>query len=653
MKIYTNIFLKIVILIFLFSTNILANQAKSVSIKTDNVLEYKYKEGENLYYKKTLKADYKPYYLYRLYNGLFYLLRFGRIFPSLFKFSESTEGIQIFKVKEYKENESGWSMGNNIWQEPKRSHEGPYGAILSFTGELLSGPNDKSYIIKKNGAIIGNLHPDFHFFFITQPQFEQKIPLGNKWSKDVNMYNGVTAHYEILGEEIVKGKKCIIIETKIGEARDGSNDKESGIIRSASNKNEIWAQISLKGKSWFDPESGKIIKMETIKKIKHYNNQIKKASFELLSDEEVRKLESLENDWELVLSDVKSFKLIPHGKILFEKDAAENKILEIYGEVEQKSNYIWTSEMNGSGIKRLAEGIYPISSPDGKMVAYKKIVYLENNRIRNDELWLKEIEGEEKKLVNNLTNSFDYSTFWSPNGELLVFQRSKEAEEKYYYKGSEDSKTYFYYIGIYNTKTHELKDIKEKNSYAYKWLPRNNSFAYSVPDPEIYSTKPTKQKVERKAKRFIYNYNKNKSDEFNGMFSYNESIWSPNNLICINSKTTEQHIFEYTLTYFSPDYEIIKTELLNIINNNRNPVWSNNGKYIIFIGSGNKCKISLYSLSSQKVIWESEEFNFNDPKLSSDEKWLYFCKSSTITGEKSLYRIPTPKRLQELIAKGE
>ena len=442
------------------------------------------------------------------------------------------------------------------------------------------------------------------------------------WNKEIRLGKEgdviIIGYYRRLGNEVLNGRKCVVIETEIGQKEKGT-DAERGVWKTHSGTSD---SIKVKAKTWFEPESGRILKMETHKE---YGGTIYDVTYELLTEDEIRKIDGIEDDWELVLPGVNKFQLTADGKIVFTRveevggevksqkskvksnesaEADENLNTRTTDNGSRKTSFIYICNGDGSNQRRLTEGTNPVVSPDGKWVAYGKNV---------NELWIIEIEGkkEDRKIGENVLIAPAYRISWSKDNKKIGFNILEEGERKF---------------GIFELKTNKNMKL-DLNISQISWLSDNNYFIYGSEKYFLYDLKENESKeLEEFPKRNLTKVGK----------------WSPKDLIYMAEKNNRNVV----LLYFSPKFEIVKEELIDnpsFFNWNN---WSKNGKFIIAVDAN---KIHLYSLQDNKTIWISPTFNFNFPEISKDLKWLYFIKGGMLTRRQNIYRIPAPKKISKIV----
>ena len=520
--------------------------------------EYKYQEGDRLFYR-TKKKFYRPRFEFKGLTAGEKKLEAEVIFELLIK-----EGGIDNKVK----IECG---DNNISRKKYDFLE-----------------NSGRYTVERNGNVRGmNAQP---IFLLSQPQFsESGLDI---WNKEIKLFKGdptlIIGYYRVLEHEsILKGRRCVVIETEIGQIEDGT-DAEKGIY------DVIGAgrgRIKIKAKTWFDPKDGKIIRMETKK---DHGKVSFDVVYELLDERELRELDGIENDWELVLPGVNNFQLTKDGKIVF------TRVEEVGGEVtshksqvtseeeekespkdeprttdngSRKTSFIYICNGDGSNQRRLTEGTNPVVSPDGKMVAYGK---------NGNELWVVSAGGQTDKRI--AVNSLGGAN-WSLDSRKIAFGINEENNKK---------------LAIFEFGENEIKKLNFLAGIS--WLPDNNYFLYQSFKPHHIF-----KRAFEPDKHFIYDLKENKSKEIEGFpiipstdSGHFFGTFSPNQPIYL----VFNDFYIPFIIYFSSDYKILKTETIE----NEGALglfkWKDDGN-ILFLGGGPQ-KFLLYSVSKQKILWKKE-----------------------------------------------
>ncbi|MEW6608808.1 MAG: hypothetical protein AB1414_15415 [bacterium] len=401
--------------------------------------EYKYREGETLMYSMKGKDITRN----AMFGG----------------YDREVVGVLGIEVGG-KKNED-WQKARTWTKVERINDEKEMYQKSSAYGESMSGEIE----INRDGTVetltYGNV------FFLGLPRFSESGL--DFWNKPVELneklgpYKGVrikvTGYYaKLVGEETIKGRNCVIISTEIGGKTQGTEAERGEFMRS-DNRGKMRIQVT--AKSWFSSEEGRVIKMESelklfddseydayefakyIKKIAEENKEIFKNTdsaenikildeamkemektgdkrkklygdiedvnrhftYELLSELEIKHLDGIEDNWELVLPGVNNFQLTKDGKIVFVReeikvdssqmtdDSKEKAKNEDPSNLEprtsnQKTTYIYICDGDGNNQRRLTEGSNPVVSPDGKMIAYGK---------NGNELWVVGTESREQR----------------------------------------------------------------------------------------------------------------------------------------------------------------------------------------------------------------------------------------------------------------
>ncbi len=120
--------------------------------------------------------------------------------------------------------------------------------------------------------------------------------------------------------------------------------------------------------------------------------------------------------------------------VIFEKGSAPKVYISVtkntalaalYSGFTVTKNQIWMKNLETGELKMLGEGSFPVISPDGKRIAYVKYDLNKNKTSETGTLWIMSIDGDSPKQLTN--NQAGYATHpnWSPNGEKIVFQLTK------------------------------------------------------------------------------------------------------------------------------------------------------------------------------------------------------------------------------------
>ncbi|MDD4087095.1 MAG: hypothetical protein PHP48_07605, partial [Bacteroidales bacterium] len=124
--------------------------------------------------------------------------------------------------------------------------------------------------------------------------------------------------------------------------------------------------------------------------------------------------------------------------VIFEKGAPPRLYIKVkrnamraaqYTRLAVTKNQIWIKNLETGELKMLGEGSFPVISPDGKEIAYVKYDLNKRKTEETGTIWIMSIDGDSPKQLTD--NQIGYATNpnWSPNGEKLVFNLTKNNKE--------------------------------------------------------------------------------------------------------------------------------------------------------------------------------------------------------------------------------
>ncbi|MFH1317471.1 MAG: hypothetical protein ABIH71_00450 [Candidatus Omnitrophota bacterium] len=613
---------------------------KQILAETENPKlrwEYKYSnDGEILYYRQVVKSKIDKDALDKIIE---HLRTKDQERAINFSGEREAEGVFILKIKGSNGVKKGWEIEADIYQEKARDSSETEERLTIDKEQWLymGGNNYEPLVIKNDGSVEESLHPDHSYFLLGQPQFvESGLDL---WSKMINMYGGVMGHYRRLGEEEIKNKRCIVIETEIGQVEDGT-DEEKGIMRKEGN--EIWRRVKIKAKTWFDPNAGKIIRMEMNKRrgMRAFNDKGEmeykmeamehEITYELLNASEIKKLDGIEDEWELVLPGVNNFQLTADGKIVYVREEVTSRGEVSSPEEESRAasderratSFIYICDGDGSNQRRLCEGTNPVVSPDGKWVAFK----------RGEGLWVVNIdEGNAKKIRDEGRINQEE---WSHNGKFM-FIRGKSVN------------------GVYSIEDGQFKEIEIKEmADTISWANFNGSFIF-------YTLKEAPEEKKRfysfeRDKYYNYFVDSGETTELPFLREINPHtfVWSSKTPI-LAIKNSEGNI----LLYLSEKYKLLeKTNINDAVEKDLLVFWDKNGRDLICLTykkvEETKTKIYVYDSIKKKIVWESNYYNFYRYNFLGmpNFEYIYFSKEGNLTKSRANYRVALPKDLREKIS---
>lgn len=128
----------------------------------------------------------------------------------------------------------------------------------------------------------------------------------------------------------------------------------------------------------------------------------------------------------------------PDGtKIIFEKGVSPkeyvrtnraNKKAIKYQSVKISSNQLWVKNLESGELKMIGNGSFPKFSPDGKYIAYVKYesVRSKGRSTIIGTIWIMTTDGETNVKLTNANTGYATRPNWAPNSRSIIFQLTKK-----------------------------------------------------------------------------------------------------------------------------------------------------------------------------------------------------------------------------------
>lgn len=85
----------------------------------------------------------------------------------------------------------------------------------------------------------------------------------------------------------------------------------------------------------------------------------------------------------------------------------------------ERDDAVWIANLDGTGEKKISDGIFPAISPDGTRVAFVTVEKSAANYIRR--IAVVEITGGKATIFKDVPSNNSYYPVWSPDGKRIVF----------------------------------------------------------------------------------------------------------------------------------------------------------------------------------------------------------------------------------------
>lgn len=322
--------------------------------------------------------------------------------------------------------------------------------------------------------------------------------------------------------------------------------------------------------------------------------------------------------------------------------------------------------------KLISDDIYKIKnisdsqiSPDGAKVAFVKTVIDEINNKYKSSIWITQEDKEPIKITNG--RGIDNMPRWSPNGKKICYISDQNGNKQLYLKSNN------------NENTKQITFLQGDVNFPV-WSPDGRKIAFTLRvkvNNEDQSLKPMeinylklksndcKGFIDKNIKNYIYTIDiESKTltqvtpDDFHlfepEWHQINNVSWSPNGEYLVFTSQIQDE-YDRDKHPWKADVYIVNSEggipknIKKDVGPASKPIWSADGKSIIFIGHLNKylrttilklCRVPINS-GKVEILTESfdrtlEDFTVHDngfgysdtyPKLSLDGKTVYFIAS--------------------------
>ena len=85
----------------------------------------------------------------------------------------------------------------------------------------------------------------------------------------------------------------------------------------------------------------------------------------------------------------------------------------------ERDDAVWITNLNGTGEKKIADGIFPAISPDGTRVAFVTVEKSGTSYVRR--IAVVEIAGGKATILKDVPSDNSYYPVWSPDGKRILF----------------------------------------------------------------------------------------------------------------------------------------------------------------------------------------------------------------------------------------
>ncbi|MEJ7587603.1 MAG: S9 family peptidase [Ferruginibacter sp.] len=251
-------------------------------------------------------------------------------------------------------------------------------------------------------------------------------------------------------------------------------------------------------------------------------------------------------------------------------------------------------------------------SPDGKWVAYTVSNVDTGKDKRNMDIWMVSWDGEQTVQLTHSPES-ETSPRFSPDGKYLSFISEREGE-----KGAQ--------IWIMDRRGGEAKKVTSLKGDIdeYTWSPDSKKIAMSIKDEDFSDTAKTKTRLpfvmeryqfkqdidgyieSRRTHLYIFDLVTNKTDTLTkGNFDEGSPSWSPNGkqLAFASNRSTDPDKNE------NADIWVMDAvagsnfrQLTTWEGSDRNPIWSPDGKWIVYTSSSSNLPFTMYGENNISMI---------------------------------------------------
>jgi len=110
--------------------------------------------------------------------------------------------------------------------------------------------------------------------------------------------------------------------------------------------------------------------------------------------------------------------LVARGANDFAPDMAKSKSFIVFGNQTIYAESLWMYHLSRKQTSQIGEGIYPVISPNDRMIAYT------SSKGGNSDLWLTDLKSQEIRQLT-VDSAEDLAPSWSPDGNKIVFASNR------------------------------------------------------------------------------------------------------------------------------------------------------------------------------------------------------------------------------------
>lgn len=89
-----------------------------------------------------------------------------------------------------------------------------------------------------------------------------------------------------------------------------------------------------------------------------------------------------------------------------------------------KDDAVYVADANGGSVKRVADGIFPALSPDGRRIAFNTVEKSGTTYVRH--IAVVDIDSGKTTVCKDVPSENSYNTTWSPDGKWIAFTLRRE-----------------------------------------------------------------------------------------------------------------------------------------------------------------------------------------------------------------------------------